>query len=190
MAANISSTFEMPGLTFNNALVEEYTWQYRTMGMHSDQAMDLVDDSFICLFSCYSNPEDPGCDLRQLVIKDKMSGEEQFVHLAHCSVVLFSVSDNAKFLHRIVPTVRESCGNVTTWLGVTFRYSKRAVTYFGGRAYLETGRELLLLRTRALAVEFYKQRRLENGALAKFEYDKEAEHVTVSPSDMFPPVIL
>ena len=190
LSSDIALAFAMPSLVFNNALVEEYTWQYRTMGMHCDQALDLVDDSFICLFSCYSNPEDPDCDVRQLVIRDKVSSKELIVQLAHCSAVLFSVADNARFVHQIVPTVRECCGRSTTWLGVTFRCSKRAVMYVGGKAYLETGRELLLLRTRALAVEFYKQRRLENGALAKFEYDKEAEHVTVSPSDMFPPVIL
>jgi hypothetical protein len=39
-------------LDFNNALIELYDSRYCTMGYHSDQALDLADDSYICLFSC------------------------------------------------------------------------------------------------------------------------------------------
>ena len=42
---------------FNNALIENYTNAYTTMGSHSDQALDLADESFIAIFSCYKHPE-------------------------------------------------------------------------------------------------------------------------------------
>ncbi|GAA2995283.1 hypothetical protein GCM10010519_30500 [Streptomyces lactacystinicus] len=42
---------------FNNALIESCTNAYATMGSHSDQALDLADDSFIAVFSCYQHPD-------------------------------------------------------------------------------------------------------------------------------------
>lgn len=51
-------------IELNNALIEVYTRQYRTMGYHSDQALDIDDDSYICIFSLYD-----GGDLRTLRVK-------------------------------------------------------------------------------------------------------------------------
>ena len=45
----------MPHLAFNNAMIEIYTNDYRKMRYHTDQALDLADDSFIGLFSCYED---------------------------------------------------------------------------------------------------------------------------------------
>ena len=40
-----------------------------TMKYHSDQALDLADNSYICIFSCYDNP----INLRTLRIKNKLT---------------------------------------------------------------------------------------------------------------------
>lgn len=101
LAAAISA--HRPGVRFNNALIERFTWQYRSMGAHSDQAMDLQDGSCICLFTCYSHP---GVDMRQLVVTDKCTGREEVIPLEHGSVVCFTVEDNARFL---TPAVMRFC---------------------------------------------------------------------------------
>jgi hypothetical protein len=44
-------------INFNNALIEIYDKVYTKMGEHSDQALDLDINSYICLFSCYNNPD-------------------------------------------------------------------------------------------------------------------------------------
>ena len=59
---------------FNNALIETYTNAYTTMGSHSDQALDLADDSFIAVFSCYRHPDVR--PLRKLIVESKDSGGE------------------------------------------------------------------------------------------------------------------
>jgi hypothetical protein len=46
-------------LLFNNALIEIYNDNYVTMGFHSDQALDLEENSYICIFSCYENANEP-----------------------------------------------------------------------------------------------------------------------------------
>ena len=57
-------------LEFNNALIEIYNNDYKSMGEHSDQALDLADNSYICLFSCYNNPL--AKNIRTLKIKNKV----------------------------------------------------------------------------------------------------------------------
>lgn len=61
---------------FNNALVECYTNAYRTMGSHSDQALDLADESFIAVFSCYQNPESG--QTRKLIFESKEFDADKF----------------------------------------------------------------------------------------------------------------
>jgi len=56
LIANIKTAACIPKMEFNNALIEIYDHQYRKMGYHSDQNTDLEKDSYICLFSCYNNP--------------------------------------------------------------------------------------------------------------------------------------
>lgn len=43
-------------LQFNNALIEIYNCDYNKMGFHTDQSLDLEQNSYICIFSCYSDP--------------------------------------------------------------------------------------------------------------------------------------
>ncbi|WP_231972555.1 alpha-ketoglutarate-dependent dioxygenase AlkB [Nocardiopsis alborubida] len=166
---------------FNNALMEIYTNAYRKMGSHSDQALDLADESFIAVFSCYRHPE--ASPPRKLVFEPKETGAESFeVPLAHNSVVAFSVETNRRIRHRIVldaPAQRAD----NQWLGVTFRTSKTFVRFRGGQAYLPQGVRLTSADDEQRR-EFYQLRSREN---------KETDFVypllthTVSESDLMPP---
>lgn len=167
----------IPGARFNNALIEQYTHEYRTMGAHSDMALDLADDSWICLFTCYDNPSEP--DLRQLVVFDKARKKEQRFLLHHCSAVWFSTADNCTHKHAILP-VGDDISSRSTWLGITFRCSKRSVTHRDGRTFLETGEELVMATDRQL----YKERGEENATCGPFEYSEAVRVCTVSPSDL------
>ncbi|KAJ9658008.1 hypothetical protein H2198_003977 [Neophaeococcomyces mojaviensis] len=86
---------------FNNALIEIYTNAYTTMGSHSDQALDLADESFIAVFSCYEHPE-LATSPRMLVVESKESGGEFQIAMTHNSVIVFSTDTNRRFKHKIV----------------------------------------------------------------------------------------
>ena len=180
----------MPGLRFNNALIERYGWQYRSMGAHSDQAMDLADDSYICVFSVYNQP---GVDTRQLVVTDKETGEKQIFILEHCTAVFFSVADNARFRHSIVTVSADTERNECVWLGVTLRCSDTYVRYTDSKAYFVCDdKELVLFSTKDSARELYKERSLENKTVSagKFVYSAVVAHSTISPSDVMVPLPL
>lgn len=86
----------IPNIELNNAMIEIYNCEYKTMKYHSDQSLDLAEDSYICIFSCYSNPESKS--LRKLKIKEKGSDVESEIILKHNSVVIFSTELNNKVL--------------------------------------------------------------------------------------------
>ncbi|MFE7097078.1 alpha-ketoglutarate-dependent dioxygenase AlkB [Streptomyces erythrochromogenes] len=165
---------------FNNALIECYTNAYRTMGSHSDQALDLADDSFIAVFSCYRHPE---VNPRKLVFESKDSVSDGFeIPLTHNSVVVFSVESNRRFKHRIVLDTVPTVDN--QWLGVTFRTSKTFLRFRDGQAYLPQGARLTSADDEQKR-EFYRLRRRENNETA-FTYPPLT--YTVSESDLLPPV--
>ncbi|PKV83171.1 alpha-ketoglutarate-dependent dioxygenase AlkB [Streptomyces sp. TLI_146] len=167
---------------FNNALIESYTNAYTTMGSHSDQALDLADESFIAVFSCYQHPE--AIPPRKLIFESKGSDGEKFeIPLTHNSVVVFSVDLNRRLRHKIVlDTSVQAADN--QWLGVTFRTSKTFVRFHDGQAHLAQGARLTSADDEQRR-EFYQLRRREN---------KETDFVyplltyTVSESDLMPPV--
>ncbi|KOX31615.1 MULTISPECIES: hypothetical protein [unclassified Streptomyces] len=167
---------------FNNALVESYTNAYRTMGAHSDQALDLADGSFIAVFSCY---RDPGAGpSRKLIFETKEPGGEKFeIPLAHHGVVAFSVDTNRRLRHRIVWDAPDRAAD-NPWLGVTFRTSKTLVRFRDGHPYLPRGDRLVPADDEQRS-EFYRLRRREN-AEADFGYPPLG--YTVSESDLMPPV--
>lgn len=167
---------------FNNALIESYTNAYRTMGSHSDQALDLADGSFIAVFSCYQHPG--AGPPRKLIFESKASGGEKFeIPLAHNSVVAFSVDSNRRLKHKIVldTPVRTTDDQ---WLGVTFRTSKTLVRFRDGHAYLPQGARLLSADDEQRR-EFYRLRRRENNE-TDFAYPPLT--YTISESDLMPPV--
>lgn len=167
---------------FNNALVENYTPAYATMGGHSDQALDLADGSFIAVFSCYQDPP-TGKPPRKLLIEAKGGrGREVEVPLAHNSAIVFSVDSNRRFRHRIVldPASRPA---ENRWLGVTFRVSKTFVRYRGENAQFEADVSVTLA-TEEQRREFYRLRKRENNE-TDFAYPRIT--YTISESDLMPP---
>ncbi|MFJ3721910.1 alpha-ketoglutarate-dependent dioxygenase AlkB [Streptomyces sp. NPDC090045] len=167
---------------FNNALFENYTHVYRTMGSHSDQALDLADDSFIAVYSCYRHPE--AGSKRKLVVESKGGGVDPFeIPLAHNSVVVFSVASNRRFKHKIVLDAPVPAAD-NPWLGLTFRTSKTLVRFRDGHAYLPQGARLTSADEEQRR-GFYRLRRRENDE-TDFAYPPLT--YTVSESDLLPPV--
>lgn len=167
---------------FNNALIENYTNAYKKMGSHSDQALDLADESLIAVFSCYQHPE--ASPPRKLIFESKGSGGDKFeIPLAHNSIVAFSVDSNRRLKHKIVlDTPVPTADN--QWLGVTFRTSKTFVRFHDGHAYLSQGARLMSADDEQKS-EFYRLRRRENNE-TDFTYPLLA--YTISESDLMPPV--
>ncbi|GAA0317531.1 hypothetical protein GCM10010302_65760 [Streptomyces polychromogenes] len=175
---------ERAGLSagFNNALIERYTNAYRTMGAHCDQALDLAEESFIAVFSCYRNPE--AGPPRKLVFERKGSDAEKLeVPLTHHGVVAFSVASNRRLKHRIVLDAPVPAAD-NEWLGVTFRTSKTFIRFHDGHAHLPQGARLLPADEDQRS-EFYRLRRRENDE-TDFVYPPLT--YTVSESDLLPPV--
>ncbi|WP_245568691.1 hypothetical protein [Nocardia concava] len=166
---------------FNNALIETYTNAYATMGSHSDQALDLADESFIAVFSCYRYPE--AVPPRKLIVESKGSGEQLAIPLAHNGFVAFSVAANRRLKHKIVlDTPARSTEN--EWLGVTLRTSKTFIRFRDGHAYLPQGARLTSADEDQRR-EFYQLRRRENNE-TDFAYPPLT--YTISDSDLLRPV--
>jgi hypothetical protein len=173
-------------LSFNNALIEIYDSRYRSMGYHSDQALDLADNSYICIFSCYSKNTK---SLRKLVVKKKKEDpkdpkdqEETEIILDHNSIVLFSTETNDQYLHKII--IGKDCNDDTEedsvkWLGITFRLSKTFVKFVNGVPYLNNN-EVLTLANDQERKEYYKCRSQENGRIG---YKYPEINYTISESD-------
>jgi len=183
---NIRSVSNVYGLQLNNAMIEIYDNSYRTMKFHSDQALDLTDDSYICVFSCYDSSYDNGLtpDMRKLQIKQKVSGELSEIVMEHNSVIIFSTDTNKKYLHRIVPisTVKSS-DQSCRWLGVTLRLSKTLIRFVNEIPYFSTTSKILRLNTDKR--EFMKQKGVEN---SNSGYDCVDIDYTISISDTMLPV--
>ncbi|MFG2975407.1 alpha-ketoglutarate-dependent dioxygenase AlkB [Streptomyces sp. NPDC048331] len=181
LAQRIQEHMAIP-VGFNNALIESYTNAYRTMGGHSDHALDLADGSFIAVLSCYRNPEGPP---RKLMFASKTAGESDTfeVPLTHNGVVAFSVASNRRFTHRIVLDAPVPMPD-NAWLGVTFRTSKTLVRFRDGQAYLPEGARLSSADDDQRR-EFYRLRRRENEEV-DFVYPPLT--YTVSESDLLPPL--
>ncbi|MFJ5195661.1 alpha-ketoglutarate-dependent dioxygenase AlkB [Streptomyces sp. NPDC088394] len=181
LARRIQEHAALP-VAFNNALIEVYTNAYRTMGGHSDQALDLADESFIAVFSCYEHPE--VAPQRKLIFESKEPEGEKFeIPLAHNSIVTFSVESNRRLRHKIVLDAPAGTPD-NQWLGVTFRTSKTFLRFRDGHAYLPQGARLMPADDEQKH-EFYRLRRRENNE-TDFVYPPLA--YTVSESDLMPPV--
>ncbi|MFB7026434.1 MULTISPECIES: alpha-ketoglutarate-dependent dioxygenase AlkB [unclassified Streptomyces] len=167
---------------FNNALVEIYTNAYTTMGSHSDQALDLADESFIAVFSCYRNPG--AGPPRKLVFGPKEPGDGKFeIPLVHNGIVAFSVETNRRLRHKIVLDAPGRAAD-NEWLGVTLRTSKTSVRFHDGHARLPQGARLTAADDEQRQ-EFYGLRRRENRE-TDFAYPPLT--YTISESDLLPPV--
>lgn len=164
---------------FNNALVEHYTNAYATMKRHSDQAQDLAEGSWIALYSCYRDPQQPS---RRLLVQPKESGKGFEVPLDHGSVVLFSLDTNQRFTHAI--NLRAPAPD-NDWFGITFRTSKTLLRFIDGHPVLPGG-ALLTLATEDQRRELFQMRRRENQEPG-FVYPSLS--YTLSESDLLPPAL-
>ncbi|MCE9562335.1 MAG: alpha-ketoglutarate-dependent dioxygenase AlkB [Planctomycetes bacterium] len=168
--------------SFNNALIENYTNAYTTMGSHSDQALDLADESFIAVFSCYKHPEIANPPRKLLVGLKEAGGANIEIPLTHNSVVVFSVDANRRLKHKIVlDTPIQTPEN--QWLGITFRTSKTFVRFRDESAYFLDGASLTLANDEQRR-EFYHLRHRENNE-TQFTYPRIT--YTISESDMMQP---
>ena len=154
----------------NNAMIEIYDNNYKTMGYHSDLALDLADDSFIAIFSCYEEHNDSSNN-RLLYIKDKTTGLENCIKMGNNMVIIFSTETNKKYQHKIVLEADSS----PRWLGITFRLSKTVYPLN------------ITIATDEQRAEFYKLRKREN---TETNFNYPSISYTLSPSDLLTPIQL
>ena len=171
---------------FNNALYETYTNVYSKMGLHSDMALDLQDDTFIALYSCYKNGPSSKTRPRTLVIQPKEESDDKTIEipLVHDSVVVFSVDTNRLYRHKII-LHNAPQQPPDQWLGITLRRSKTYVQYRNQEVFFEDGTPLTIA-TEEQRNSFFPLRKRENQEL-DFRYPQIA--FTISESDLMPPVI-
>jgi len=170
---------------FNNALVEIYDDDYITMGYHSDLALDLVDNSYICLFSCYENQNILN-KYRKLRIKQKNTEIEEDITLEHNSIVMFSLDSNSRFQHKIIlENNKKDSQTSNKWCGITLRLSKTFIKFINEIPYFVINniisKNILKLATEGETMEFYKYRSQEN-KLIDFKYPEI--YYTISKSDL------
>ena len=165
-----------PELKFNNALIEIYDDRYRKMGFHSDQALDLVPDSHIAIFTCYEDPTTlTSNSTRKLIVipKSDPKATPLEIPMTHNSVIMFSLETNSKHLHKIVLTSAPS-KTKNRWLGITFRQST------------PIDPTSLRLATEEECKQFYMLRSTENRSQI-FTYPPL--EYTISPSDLLKPTV-
>lgn len=155
----------IPPQNFNNALIEVYDSNYYKMNFHSDQSLDLDNDSYIGLFSCYEKSDKlTEQNLRKLKIRNKLTLEEFEISLTHNSVILFSFAANMKFQHKIILDSKPNSKLLMSenkWLGITFRKSKTRIQIKDDLPYFSDG-QLLELADKSQEAEFYMLRGQEN----------------------------
>lgn len=183
-AARISAAMDddaraLGAATFNHALLEVYDDRYTKMGYHSDQALDLSEDSWIALLSCYDGPMPPsGPGIRMLWVKSKTGDERFSIPLSPGSVVVFSTQTNARYTHKIgLPAAAEA---PVRWLGLTLRCSKTLVRFDDGVPILPNG-QALRVADDSEARSFYRLRGAENREVG-FAYPNL--DYTISPADL------
>lgn len=184
-------------LNLNNALLEVYNYKYKKMKFHSDLALDLQDNSYIALYSCYNNINVDDNNKRKLVIKNKETNEiEDKIILEHNSVILFSVETNSKYLHKIVLEHNNKIDEKIEWLGLTFRESKTFIRYINNHdehnkniykpIFNDNNNELKLANENEKK-EFYKLRSEENCSVCKYNYPNI--NYSISPAELLKPII-
>ncbi len=173
-------------IQFNNALVEIYNNKYTKMAYHTDQTLDLSDNSYICLFTCYNtlNQMDK-TNFRYLCIKNKKTNEETEILLEHNTAILFTTETNKKFLHKIIcknTNINNNCLD-QKWLGITFRLSKTYIKFINELAYFANGNKqpLLTFATDDEKKLFYIYKNLEN---SEINYCYLPITFTISKSDL------
>lgn len=169
-------------MLFNNAMIEVYDFNYRKMKYHSDQALDLEQDSWICIYSCYNNEK---CS-RSLAIKNKSLGECSKIELTHGSIILFSTSTNKDYLHKIILNQKKG-QEENKWLGITFRLSKTFIQFKNSLPYFISNDKLMTLANSKEEQEFIKTKSRENHVNSDMSPIWPEINYTFSPGDLLPP---
>lgn len=165
-------------LHFNHAMIEVYDSSYKTMGYHTDQAIDLEPNSYIAIFSCYENPNKK---TRTLIVKNKKTSEIQKFSMYHNSVILFDTKTNSKYIHKIVLENNDN----NKWLGITFRCSKTFIHFVDNIPHFISENKELTLANENEQKEFYTLKKIEN----KEEINEyPILYYTLNPSDFIPPL--
>ena len=178
---NIKKVSNIANLELNNALIEIYDNQYRNMGFHSDQALDLAENSYICVFSCYVDPSNSPSDVRKLKIKEKDTDKCFEISMEHNSVIIFSTETNKQNLHRIVLETNKSNKLNNKWLGITFRLSKTFIQFINERPYFYGTDKILRIANEEEKKQFRKYKGIEN---TKIGYDYPEIDYTISVGDL------
>lgn len=173
---NIKKISNMEGLELNNALIEIYDHRYRKMKFHSDQALDITEDSYVCIFSCY----DSYSNLRKLKIKEKNTKKESEILLEHNSVIIFSTETNKNYLHKII---LETNNTQNKWLGITFRLSKTYIQFINEVPYFYQSYKILRMANQN---EIKKFRKLKSDENEKTDHNYSDIDYTLSVSDTLP----
>jgi hypothetical protein len=165
-------------IELNNALIEIYDSNYKTMRYHSDQAIDLENNSYICIFSCYDNL----IENRKLQIKNKNDNCETEILLEHNSVIIFDTNTNFNFLHKII--LNDNISN-NKWLGITFRLSKTFIEFRKNAdlfiPYFISNDKKLTLANDKEKTEFFKYKGTEN---SNSQYQYPEIYYTISIGDL------
>lgn len=177
---NIRNVSEIKDLELNNAMAEIYEPTYRNMGFHSDQMLDLSENSYICIFSCYDEPIGKNIGIRKLKIRNKESGTYSEILLEHNTVVIFPIDANRKHVHKIILDVPKT---KSKWLGVTFRLSKTFIDIENSIPYFRPEKKILRLASEDERREFLKHKSLEN---ATINHSYPEICYTLSISDLLP----
>ena len=174
--------------SFNNALIEIYGNEYSKMKYHSDHSLDLEDNSYIGLFSCYQNPHLLENNYnRVLKIKNKKTEEEFEIPLINNSFIFFSLTTNTNYSHKIIldPNLKkEEPQSKNKWLGITFRKSNTYIQIKNDLPYFLSG-ELLQLANEDQKKEFFMLRGKENRSIG-FSYPKI--NFTINKGNTLPPI--
>ena len=154
----IKNTIKDNNLEFNNALIEIYTNEYHKMKYHSDQSLDLDNNSYICLFTCYENNSND--NIRKLIIKNKTTNESSYLSLDNNSIIIFSIEKNKNYLHKII---LDNIKSNNRWLGITFRLSKTFIKFINEIPYFYPNmNKILRLANSEEKITFYSCRSKEN----------------------------
>jgi len=192
----------------NNALIECYKEQYKTMGFHSDQAQDLEENTAIFIYSCYKNPEDEK-NHRKLVIEEKDDSTKVYeIPMRHNSVICFSLDTNKKYRHKIELSNYDTRGtkrkrnnkvfgkgkgkksvkNVGSMPNESFNDHQEwlGLTFRTSKFFVNSS-PLLTIATKKEQEEFYRLRKRENN---ETDFVWPDIGYTISPSDLLEPVLL
>ena len=205
----IKESCNLNGLDFNNAMIEIYDNNYKNMKFHTDQSLDLVDDSFICVFSCYQN----NVSLRKLLVKSKINNNDlnNDTNTSNALNNVLNNSSNNNVLNNNNPSnndnIKEYVLNNNSaiifstqtnknhihkiildnfkkqdlWLGITLRLSKTYITFYDNSFFFTNTFNKLATANNDEKREFFKNKGLEN-QLINFDYP--TIYYTISKSDL------